>query len=197
MQQIKCPSYPLRSMKQADVISIAVILWQTLMIVQALFIAENATAEKGQDVLLVSDLGLAPGNWNRVDVYQSSTIDFKLSQTYSAVCSKDTCQQHPRYHVETDGFDVYINISNLNRSVHVDEMFWTCAYEHTIFQMFLTVYTTPTASLLTSSFDDLYSLSEGSAILTCQTDNCTYKYPEFSWYIVLKMVHGKYLTMTK
>ena len=171
-------------MKQADVISMAVILWQTLMIVQALFITENVTAEKGQDVLLVCDLGLAPGNWNRVDVYQSSTMDFRLSQTYSAVCGKDKCQQHPRNYVETDGFDVCINISNLNRSE--DQMYWTCIHEHTISQMFLTVYTTPTASLLTSSFDDLYSLSEGSAILTCQTDNCAYKDPEFIWYIVFQ-----------
>ena len=174
-------------MRKADVIFVPVfILWGTF-IVQALYIADNATAERGGSVQLVCGLELTPGAWSsNVYAYKSTTADLGLfGASETAVCYEDIClQHHRRYHPETDGSDVYINISNLNRSE--DEMFWTCAYEFTRTKMFLTVYTTPTASLLSSSFRDFYDLSKGSAFLTCRTDKCVYKNPIFSWYIVFQ-----------
>ena len=158
-------------MRKAGVIFVPVfILWGTF-IVQALYIPDNATAEKGESVQLVCGLELTPGAWSS-NLYASET----------AVCYEDRCLQHQRrYHPETDGSDVYINISNLNRSE--DEMFWTCAYEYTRTQMFLTVYTTPTASLLSSSFGDFYDLSGGLALLTCRTDICVYKNPILGYWV--------------
>ena len=163
-------------------------IWQTFMIAsistQSIYIADNVTAEKGQDVQLVCDLGL--GNWtSAVWVYKTNTSDIGGS-IYLTGCSKksNVCMKlfDHRYKVEMDKFDVYFNISNLNRSE--DEMFWTCAHSHTRAQMFLTVYTTPTASVLSSSFEGFHSLSEGSMSITCKTDKCAYKDPVFVWYLV-------------
>ena len=163
-------------------------IWQTFMIAsistQSIYIADNATAEKGQAVQLVCDLGL--GTWTTaVRVYKTNTSDIGGS-IYLTGCSKksNVCMKlfDHRYKVEMEKFDIYFNISNLNRSE--DEMFWTCAHSDTRAQMFLTVYTTPTASLLSSLFEGFHSLSEGSMSLTCKTDKCAYKDPVFSWYII-------------
>ena len=152
---------------------------------QAMFIANNATAENGQDVQLTCDLGLTAGVWSsNVYVYRTETTDINVdTHHWVAVCYEYDCLQgHSRYTAKADGFNIYVNITKLNRSE--DENFWSCKNADTTAQMFLTVYTTPNASFLSSSLEGFHALSESSLSMTCRTDRCAYKDPILVWYLI-------------
>ena len=153
-----------------------------------IFITNNYFAENGEDVQITCQLGLTPPWASNVVIAKSDTTEHRMAR-FSTQCYNYECLPfHSRYTLVSDGYNIYINITSIKRSE--DEKFWTCTtinsttMEAQSAQLFLTVFTTPTAAVLTSSFVETHELSYGLASLTCRTDRCSYKDPVFKWYFL-------------
>ena len=154
-----------------------------------MYVSNDAATEKGQSVQITCDLGLTPETWlYSVNVFQTPIPAISIGGSLRTTCNKEKYlpRQQSRYTFASDGYHVRINITRLNRTE--DEIFWTCRsgdLKH-IAHMFLTVYTSPNAALLTSTFETFHSLSDSQVSITCKTDKYSYKDPIFTWYIIFE-----------
>ena len=114
---------------------------------RTIFTASNITAEKGNDVQITCQLGLVPPWTDHVVIFKSQTASLSVTgkRIHLSTCldhgyvseqdvekyeclpgSSESSNDLIRYHITSDGHNVYILIAKLDRME--DELFWTCLY---------------------------------------------------------------------
>ena len=105
---------------------------------QSIYISNNASAEQGKDVQITCQLELKMPWTSNVLIYRTDTQDGSFSSGVAVCYNKDCLQRAPRFVAISDGQNVFINITKLDRNE--DEKYWTCRNENISLQLFLLVY---------------------------------------------------------
>ena len=176
---------------------------------------DNEFAEKGLDFRIMCRLELVPPWEDNVLVLKSLSDNITVMDQWTRLALCSCCTSHDIehyygteqydsatcYYIFNENKDRYYNITSDRKNVYIsitavdrtkDQMYWTCIYVDTSLtttQIYLSVYTSPTAAILDSSIPDsnyTYSLSDSGVNFTCRTDTCTYKDPIFQWFVIME-----------
>lgn len=105
---------------------------------QSIYITDNASAEQGKDIQITCQLELKMPWTSNVYIYRTDTQNIR-SSSHVGVCHNTDCLQGaPRVVAISDGQNVFMNITKLDRNK--DERYWTCINVDISVQLFLIVY---------------------------------------------------------